>query len=43
MLLKIEKKFFLMCFDPVAVVFVITMEQRICTFMTNFLEDSLST
>ena len=27
---KIEKHFFLMCFDP------------ICTFMTNFLEDSLS-
>ena len=29
-----------MCFDPVAVVYVVTMGQSICTFMTNFLQGS---
>ena len=32
----------LMCFDLVAAVLLIMMGQRIYTFMTNFLEDSLS-
>ena len=32
----------LMCFDLVAAVLFIMMGQRIYTFMTNFLEDSLS-
>ena len=31
-----------MCFDNAAAVFVITVGQRICTFMANFLEDFLS-
>ena len=31
-----------MCFDPVAAVFFIMMGQRVYTFPTNFLEDSLS-
>ena len=35
-----EKK--LMCFDLVAVVSFIMMGQRMYTFKTNFLEDSLS-
>ena len=39
MLIKIN--FFLMCFEIVAAVFVITMGKSIFT-MTTFLEDSLS-
>ena len=40
-LVKIIIEYFLMCFDPAAMVFFIMMEQRINTFVTNFLEDSL--
>ena len=36
-----QKKNLLICFGPVAAVFVITMRQRIYTFMTNLPEDSL--
>ena len=42
MLFKNPEKYLLMCFELVAAVFVITMGKRIRTFMTTFLEDSLS-
>ena len=41
MLVKKNKKN-LICCDPVAAVFLIMMGERIYTFMTNFLEHSLS-
>ena len=38
---KDDNKTILICFDPVDVIFFIMMGQRIYTFITNFLEDSL--
>ena len=38
---KDDNKTILICFDPVDVIFFIMMGQRIYTFFTNFLEDSL--
>lgn len=40
--IKNQKKYFSICFDNVAAVFVITMGHRTFTFMTKFLEDFLS-
>ena len=42
MLVKMIIEYFLMCFDPLAVVFFIMMGQEINTFVMNFLGDSLS-